>query len=190
MYPLIDWLAEHNGGNPEPFLMTAAVILVFALVANLAYRDRLLDGLAKIARGAEAADTERGRVTELLGSVVVAGPETGLVGLAEMTKMKIKFLEEVLLDRIEGDGKKQKRMFICAAWKKLSDGCVARCDQDDKHDGDHLDSVIAISWKNECGVPPLTAQLIADHKAIDKGLISGDIGTRLRARDEKAVPRG
>jgi hypothetical protein len=39
--------------------------------------------------------------------------------------------------------------FICAATKKLQDGCTARCDKDYKHDGDHLDSVIAIGWTPE-----------------------------------------
>lgn len=38
---------------------------------------------------------------------------------------------------------------ICAQWTKLSDGCVARCDQIPNHTGDHLDSLIAISWKQE-----------------------------------------
>lgn len=36
--------------------------------------------------------------------------------------------------------------FLCAKWKVLSDGCVARCDLDHNHDGDHLDSVIDIQW--------------------------------------------
>ena len=42
---------------------------------------------------------------------------------------------------------RKRSMFICAAWKKLSDGCVARCDKNDKHEGDHLDSIIDISWQ-------------------------------------------
>jgi hypothetical protein len=37
--------------------------------------------------------------------------------------------------------------FLCAKWKLLSDGCVARCDLDHNHDGDHLDSVIDIQWE-------------------------------------------
>jgi hypothetical protein len=39
--------------------------------------------------------------------------------------------------------------FICAKWKKLSDGCVARCDQEHGHEGRHLDSVILIGWEQE-----------------------------------------
>ena len=39
-------------------------------------------------------------------------------------------------------------MFICGKWKKLSDGCVARCDLPSGHKAPpHLDSVIGIGWK-------------------------------------------
>jgi hypothetical protein len=43
----------------------------------------------------------------------------------------------------------EKDWFLCAKWTRLQDGCVARCDQPSKHEGRHLDSVIAISWRGE-----------------------------------------
>lgn len=45
-----------------------------------------------------------------------------------------------------GETSRKESMFICGKWKHLEDGCVARCDQPDKHPGRHVDSVIAIGW--------------------------------------------
>jgi hypothetical protein len=39
-----------------------------------------------------------------------------------------------------------RTMFICAQWKRLSDGCDVRCDKDDGHEGRHIDSVLGIGW--------------------------------------------
>ena len=39
------------------------------------------------------------------------------------------------------------RGFICAKWKRLSDGCVARCDLPHAHKGRHVDNVIAVGWE-------------------------------------------
>lgn len=50
------------------------------------------------------------------------------------------------LDKTNGS---MTRGFICAQWKKWPQGWVARCDQDARHEGRHIDNVIAISWPNE-----------------------------------------